>query len=498
MNSRLRKYRCSILLALVWTAQAFAGDMRVWTIQNGTTIEGAYVALEKGHVILDTADGRRLGVPIEAFGAEDQNLLCDLAGAVAPIENLLQDPGLWTAPSADWMTNYAAFGLVWVDEGLSARSHHPCLKFNGKKCWELLASFANGHASQIVASLYNRGDAGSLTAEQFKALLVSAQEALTRWSAAPPSPVRELRGPANTRVYARAWVRAPHQVILQWSIGANGVPEFIRMRMTPSSTAGGASGTAAATMAIQTSATAPRAVLLHSAALRARVRRESTGDLLLPDVPMVDQGQKGYCAAAVTERVLRYYGRDFDQHQVAQMAGSTAEGGTSGEALVESVSRIARGLDLNFRKLIEMEVQEYLRLIEDYNRAARKKNLPPFEHDLMIDVDLMYRTMDAATLREVRAARAVNMRQFFASVQENIGMGVPLLWGVVLGIVGETPELPQAAGGHMRLIIGCNPRTQEILYSDSWGSGHALKRMPLADAWAITTGLYTMLPRNVR
>jgi len=213
---------------------------------------------------------------------------------------------------------------------------------------------------------------------------------------------------------------------------------------------------------------------------------------------MVDQGQKGYCAAAVTERVLRYYGRDFDQHQVAQMAGSTAEGGTGSDELLSAVSRIARGLDLNFRKLFDMDIQRYLRLIEDYNRAARKKDLQPFLHNNMIDVDLMYRTMDPSTLREVRVARAVDMRQFFSSVQENIGMGVPLLWAVVLGVIEETPALPQAAGGHMRLIIGYNPQTQEILYSDSWGSEHALKRMALADAWTITTGLLTVLPRNVR
>jgi hypothetical protein len=332
---------------------------------------------------------------------------------------------------------------------------------------------------------------------KFKELLQSIQTGLSGWSRSAPSPVRELRGPANTRVFARAWVRAPHQAMLQWSVGAGGVPEFIRLRLSPSG-AGASSGAAAAAAAIHGTAATARSPILNSAALRARVQRNAAGDQLLPDVPMVDQGQKGYCAAAVTERVLRYYGRDFDQHQVAQMAGTTAEGGSSIEGLVAAVGRIARGLDLNFRKLIDMDVQKYLRLIEDYNRAARKNGLPPFQYGQMIDIDLMYRSMDPAVLRDVRTARSVDMRQYFSTVQKNIEMGVPLLWGVVLGVVPETPELPQSFGGHLRLIIGCNPRTQEVLYSDTWGSGHALKRMPLADAWTITTGLHTMLPRNVR
>lgn len=493
--------RLLVLLALfVLVAAAAAEEIRTWTLRNGATVVATFIEFQDGRVVLQTADGKRAAAPLSMFSAEDQDLLCGLPAAPAvSIDGLLRDAALWTAPADEKtvLPNHAALGLEWVDPSVRARSEHPCMRFDGRRVWELLATFERGRASQIVASLYNRGDAGSIGADDFKTLLTSAQSALTRWSGSAPSPVKEMKGPANTRVFARAWVRAPHQVILQWSIGAGGLPEFIRLRLTPAASIG-ASGAAAAAVAMQSSATAPRVPILNSAALRARVRREPNGDCYLPDVPMVDQGQKGYCAAAVTERVLRYYGRDFDQHQVAQMAGSTAEGGTGGDDLVTAVSRIARGLDLNFRKLIEMDVQKYLRLIDDYNRAARKQKLAPFEPGLMIDVGQMYVALDPATLRAVRTARTVDMRQFFSTAQENVGMGVPLLWGVQLGVVAETPELPQASGGHMRLIIGCNPRTQEILYSDSWGSGHALKRMPLADAWTITTGLYTMLPRNVR
>ena len=46
----------------------------------------------------------------------------------------------------------------------------------------------------------------------------------------------------------------------------------------------------------------------------------------------------------------------------------------------------------------------------------------------------------------------------------------------------------------MRLIIGYNTKTNELLFSDSWGAGHEKKRMPLDDAWSITTGLVTIEP----
>ena len=42
----------------------------------------------------------------------------------------------------------------------------------------------------------------------------------------------------------------------------------------------------------------------------------------------------------------------------------------------------------------------------------------------------------------------------------------------------------------MRLIVGYNEARGEVIYSDSWGEGHAHKRMDAQDALSITTGMY--------
>ena len=34
-------------------------------------------------------------------------------------------------------------------------------------------------------------------------------------------------------------------------------------------------------------------------------RKAESGDVVIPDVPMVDQGQKGYCVVACAERLMR-------------------------------------------------------------------------------------------------------------------------------------------------------------------------------------------------
>jgi hypothetical protein len=102
--------------------------------------------------------------------------------------------------------------------------------------------------------------------------------------------------------------------------------------------------------------------------------------------------------------------------------------------------------------------------------------------------------MQPDLLKEVRTKNKADVGKFQRTVQSSVDQGEPLLWSVVLGFVPENPALPQTRGGHMRLIIGYNNKTQEIMYTDSWGAGHELKRMVLADAWTITTGLTSIEP----
>ena len=93
----------------------------------------------------------------------------------------------------------------------------------------------------------------------------------------------------------------------------------------------------------------------------------------------------------------------------------------------------------------------------------------------------------------MRPKNKSDISRFQRQVQTHLDEGVPLLWTVLLGFTKE-PGIPQNAGGHMCLIIGYNTQKEEILFSDSWGAGHELKRMSAADAWTITTGALTIEP----
>jgi hypothetical protein len=135
-----------------------------------------------------------------------------------------------------------------------------------------------------------------------------------------------------------------------------------------------------------------------------------------------------------------------------------------------------------------------LALINNYNMIARRNKQPLIDtSSRLLDVTAIYQAMKPDLLREVRTKNKSDSSRFMREVQTRIDGGVPLLWSVMLGIVKEE-KAPQAFGGHMRLIIGYNAKTDEILYSDSWGFGHELKRMALPDAWTITTGVDAIEP----
>ena len=241
------------------------------------------------------------------------------------------------------------------------------------------------------------------------------------------------------------------------------------------------------------------------------VVRDPRGDVFIDNVPMVDQGQKGYCAVAASERVLRYYGVDVDEHEIAQAAGTSAEGGTSTRGMKDSVQAIGRKYKLatvvtygDFEKPSGERIAGLVKEVANYNKAAKKLRKKEIAEDVYVrregnTVYYSYRDVDAAMDPEVLRDMKVNGAQrskftrFMKDVHDQVDKGIPLFWGVTLGTYPE-PESPQSRGGHIRLIIGYNDRKKEILYTDTWGAGHELKRMPAEWAWTISRCLLYMKP----
>lgn len=52
----------------------------------------------------------------------------------------------------------------------------------------------------------------------------------------------------------------------------------------------------------------------------------------------------------------------------------------------------------------------------------------------------------------------------------------------------------RATGSHTRMIIDNKDKNERLIFLDSWGAGHEIKRMNLTDAYSATRGLFAILP----
>ena len=439
-------------------------------------------------------------------------------------------PTLWQTTPETFGAGVRGDGFRWVSQTHdAARAANPALRLRDLPVAEVIARFSPGSAavptgspgvapapatlaatggqtrlSAVQISVYNRGDAGDLDQKAFEALVERSKAALSALTHVAPVE----RGADNgSAVQSRGlvWTAFGSRYLLEWSAtpenrvqGIAYRAEFVRLRVTPFQDQG--KGFFAEKRA-EEAAAAGRAqpATIRASALPARVVKNPDGSRQLAGIPMVDQGQKGYCVTASTERVLRYYGVDVDQNELAQIANTETNGGTSVEEMVVALRKLGSRFKVNVVTEVNPTYQDFLREIDDYNRVVRYAKVPgaaPINTQAgSLSYEIVFDQMNGEVLRQARTKlNPAYVTRFEKEVQTHIDRGIPLLWSVALGLLPEPRLNPQARGGHMRLIIGYDPQTHEILYSDSWGIGHELKRMPVADAWTITTGLFTLEP----
>ncbi len=290
-----------------------------------------------------------------------------------------------------------------------------------------------------------------------------------------------------------AWMGKETVVQMEYStsFGQDGFQgEFIRLRLLPPVKGG----------SVINLASGPGGAVKTGLALSKNVTRAVNGDVYIPNVPMVDQGDKGYCAVASCQRVLNYMGLAMDANELADVTNNRASGGgTNPYAFEIALDRVEEKLKLNFRKLIKWDWKDFDRTCRDYNTVAKKMGRKMFASDELWEGNMgwLYQNFDPEVLKTVRAKNQ-DAAKFPASVKDSINRGVPLLWALQLGVYKEEPKTPQASGGHMRLIIGYNvkdPAKPQVIFSDSWGAGHEVKRIDMNEAFTVTQGLYVMEPK---
>lgn len=104
--------------------------------------------------------------------------------ATTSLDDLLEPTGsIWKQNSPTFLADHSSLGFRWVSTTHdTARAQH--LTFHDLPVYETLARFDHDALTELTLSLYNRGDAGTLSVEEFQQLLTAVDEKLTAWSGA--------------------------------------------------------------------------------------------------------------------------------------------------------------------------------------------------------------------------------------------------------------------------------------------------------------------------
>ena len=190
-----------------------------------------------------------------------------------------------------------------------------------------------------------------------------------------------------------------------------------------------------------------------------RIEKRENGDVIL-DMPMVDQGPKGYCVPATWERVMRYMGVPADMYTLA-MAGNTKNGGGSSVAAVsagasQSILQAGRRIESPSMKIDAVNVSRFI-----------DRGLP-----------IMWALFSSEDFNN-----AVNSR-----IQDRKSMTDITEWKKVLAAARKEGRKfrPQRDSAHVCMIIGYNKQTGEIAISDSFGPAFAERWMTADEAAAVT------------
>ena len=204
--------------------------------------------------------------------------------------------------------------------------------------------------------------------------------------------------------------------------------------------------------------------------LAADVVREENGDVFLGQVPMVNQGPKGYCVPATFERAMRTMGIEADMYLLAMVGKSGMGGGTSVEFLMEEVERQVRskGRRTKTESLRELRVRDVKRAIDDGIPVMwTMRSLPEYNRIANENTAERSRVEDWAKWKKRVAAQAEEF---------------------------EDKESP-SENHHICLITGYNEATNELAVSDSWGPQYERRWVPAPVAdWASGGKLFLILP----
>ena len=192
------------------------------------------------------------------------------------------------------------------------------------------------------------------------------------------------------------------------------------------------------------------------------VHREN-GDVIIKDIPMINQGPKGYCVPATWARYFNYIGIPIDMYLLAMAGNTDVGGGTSIRTMVKNVNRL---VSKNNRRMKHDKRRALIKYIDEYiDRGV------PIMWPVYVDKEFYIDEINK------RTAERKNVKDFDK-------------WKEKLKPYKRAAKNMKGSygGAHVCMIIGYNKKTREIATSDSWGEKFNERWMTEEEIDAISMG----------
>ncbi|WP_395743129.1 hypothetical protein [Prosthecobacter sp.] len=463
-----------LALGLTLVTASAQSELRTYTSAQGKTVQAKLISVNGPNVTLETSAGQRLTFPITALSAADQQFLAAPRYTFKPGPNDKLDPAtvneLVGQPLFDEeplfissaekvasrlnirqesKTKTTSSYRSYTEDSYQMFGAHPfsvAMYAENDKVTSFSLVFANkGDLFSSKGSAELHFDKDTPPAEAEKIVKTAMDKDLTAITAnltkklGAPKEARFGEGPSNIgRLTVQRWDWRGHAILLA---EAKGVYVGVQIVTTAFADAGG--------KVEDTTDKIIRAKVLADLEIR------KNGDVVIGDIPMVDQGPKGYCAPATAERAMRHLGVPADMYILANAGNSGFGGGTSVSALLEGIAP---------------QIRSKRRSFDAWKSELKMKDVAKY-----IDkgVPLMWCLYSTDEFNDVANQRTKDRQQ----VSE---------WSTwknkITSEAASSKLRPDKEHSHVVLIIGYNKETNEIAFSDSWGERFKERWITLPEA----------------
>lgn len=430
--------------------------------KEGTAIDVAVLEIEDTRIQIRLQNGSTTWLNRDRLSTDSHQAIIDLAKQEQSrfqIINellgisLLKDNNLWDDAPDD-----VAQRLNWPRESntstQSSYRYYPPADFRilGTRPYSSVIYGADNQAALISIVFANKGDF-KFSNPPIKDEIVAMQAAIERDTNRIIERISHILGKPEKQQYGSG--RGIKQLIQRWDwyghalLLATQEDEYVSLRITSSASADNKG----------------RGQKFSDAALRnlttQNIISRPNGDVIIDNIPMVNQGPKGYCVPATFERYLRYMQIPADMYILAMAGQTDIGGGTSLSAIIASIDGYIASQSRTMKQLNE---PIKIRTIQKYI----DKGLP------------MIWTMFSSNAYNQYANQRTQDRKLVTDWET---------WGKDTQTSAQGTELSKdITSAHACMIIGYNKATDEIAVSDSWGPAYNERWISAEQAEQVSQG----------